>query len=176
MRQSLKVIASLFITIFSLMGCTTTTTSWGTLTKLGPAPSQRQVDQMKQQNNVQVVQLGDQIRIIIPTDGCFDLYTTTILPACRPKLDAAASILKAYGNSPVVVAGFTDAVASPSASKTLSKRQADSFVAYFWARQGIPYQRFTAIGYGQDNPIADNVNVDGSSYNRRMEITVTRDP
>lgn len=170
MKQTLFII----VVVLGLVGCTTGTTSWGTITKLGPAPSQQQVNALSKQNGMQVVQLGDQLRIIMATDGCFDLYTTTILYGCRPKLDVVANVLKGYGNSAVVVAGFTDAVGSPQAAKTLSKRQADSIVAYFWAREGIPYQRFTAIGYGQDNPIADSVNVDGSYYNRRIEITTRR--
>lgn len=170
MKHALLIIA----VVLGLVGCTTGVTSWDTMTKLGPAPSQQKINYLSKQNNVQVVQLGDQLKIIIPTDGCFDLYTATILYSCRPTLDAVANVLKEYGNSAIVVAGFTDTVGSPQAAKALSKRQADSLVAYFWAREGIAHQRFTTIGYGQDNPIADNVNVDGSYYNRRIEITTQR--
>jgi len=163
-----RVFASIIIFLLtgSLLGCITASS-------VGKTASDTSIDKLREEKNVQVVQLGDTLKIILATDGCFDLQGTTILRSCQPALEeAAATVLKGYGNAPIIVAGYTDNVASPSVAKLMSQRRADSIVAYLWARCGIPFQRFQAIGYGSENPVADNINSIGSAYNRRVEVKV----
>jgi OmpA-OmpF porin, OOP family len=39
---------------------------------------------------------------------------------------------------------------------------------------GFPSQRFSVIGRGESEPIADNVSVEGRYENRRVEVIIRR--
>jgi OOP family OmpA-OmpF porin len=41
-------------------------------------------------------------------------------------------------------------------------------------RQGVDGNRITAVGYGEDKPIADNKTKEGKAKNRRIEFTRTK--
>lgn len=161
------IMTSILMATLSLVGCA------DMFVRQGSTPPIALIDTLRAQPDVQVVQLGDTLKIILTTDGCFDMYTSVILPRCKPTLTTISTVLNAYGNAPVTVAGYTDEVAPAQAAILLSKQQADSIVAYLWAH-GDAYERFQTIGYGPQFPIATNLNPDDSYYNRRIEITVRR--
>jgi len=75
----------------------------------------------------------------------------------------------------IEVIGYTDSRSSKDFNKRLSERRAKSVIDYLIGK-GLSSQRFIAIGKGEDNPIAVNVNQDGTDnpegrqLNRRVEI------
>ena len=71
----------------------------------------------------------------------------------------------------VDVDGHTDSTGSPSHNQGLSERRAAS-VANYLATQGVDQRRMSAIGYGQDRPIASNATEAGRAQNRRVEISI----
>lgn len=120
---------------------------------------------------VQVVRLGDNVTIIIPSDRCFEPGTAGIDGDYDPALQNVAALLKTYGNVAITVTGYTDDVMDACQAQILTRAQADSIVAYMWAH-GIAFQRMCAVGRGVQCPIAQNDTVAGSAANRRIEITL----
>jgi len=120
---------------------------------------------------VQVVQVGDNVTVVLPTDRCFEQDTASIEESCMPILYDITTLLKSYGNVAITVTGYTDNVASPEQNQRFSRLQADSIVGYLWTH-GIPFQRLYAEGRGADCNIAGNETLGGSTLNRRIEIAL----
>jgi outer membrane protein OmpA-like peptidoglycan-associated protein len=71
----------------------------------------------------------------------------------------------------IVVEGHTDSKGGEAANRALSQSRADS-VRVFLIQQGVPADRITAVGKGEDEPIASNKTAEGRANNRRVEIIV----
>ena len=67
------------------------------------------------------------------------------------------------------VAGYTDSTGDPDENRALSQRRAEAVRDYL-VRRGIDAARFTAVGYGSEDPIGDNSTPEGRARNRRVEI------
>lgn len=88
-------------------------------------------------------------------------------------LDSVAEILKKTTViKKVQVEGHTDNMGNAKYNKELSQRRAAAVVAYLKSK-GVEGSRLEAIGYGQDQPIADNATELGRSKNRRVEFKIT---
>lgn len=74
----------------------------------------------------------------------------------------------------IKIEGHTDSRGSARYNKRLSQRRADS-VKRFLADGGIPEDRLTAIGHGEDKPIASNKSRKGREMNRRVEFNIVKD-
>jgi len=69
----------------------------------------------------------------------------------------------------IAIEGHTDNVGQAAANKTLSEKRAQSVMAAIVAG-GIDAKRLTAVGVGQERPIADNRGEEGRAKNRRVEL------
>ncbi|MDY3330438.1 MAG: OmpA family protein [Pelistega sp.] len=67
------------------------------------------------------------------------------------------------------IAGYTDNVGDAAANQKLSEERANSVRNYLIA-QGVPAESLVAVGYGQEEPIADNGTAEGRAQNRRIEF------
>jgi outer membrane protein OmpA-like peptidoglycan-associated protein len=101
--------------------------------------------------------------------GKFDLK-----PAAMAKLDQIAEALKGK-EQPVTVYGYTDNVGSPDNNMSLSRSRATAVRDYLVSK-GLPQDLVTAVGKGQDDPVADNSSVEGRAQNRRVELVVQPRP
>jgi outer membrane protein OmpA-like peptidoglycan-associated protein len=102
----------------------------------------------------------------------FESSSTDLTPESVPTVNALGSILKAYPNSRIQLAGYTDNTGDPQANRTLSLNRALGVRAML-INQGIGSERVVAIGLGEDHPVASNDTEDGRARNRRLELTVT---
>ena len=84
-------------------------------------------------------------------------------------LDGVSATLTAHPQVRVMVAGHTDSDADDAYNKDLSLRRAKSVVTYLIA-QGVNHENLSAMGYGQEQPIADNDTAEGKAENRRVEL------
>lgn len=87
------------------------------------------------------------------------------------QLDAAIVILDDDPTAVVIVEGYTDNQGDAAANLKLSQERADAVVAYLVAG-GIAPRRLSAIGYGEENPIADNSTAEGRARNRRIVFVI----
>ncbi len=69
----------------------------------------------------------------------------------------------------IEVRGHTDNVGSDESNHKLSHRRADAVVAEL-IKNGVAASRLTAIGFGEEVPIATNETADGRTLNRRVEL------
>jgi len=74
-------------------------------------------------------------------------------------------------DSETIIRGYTDSQGDYNLNKKLSRYRADIVKSYLVAK-GIANSRVKVIGFGSQNPIADNMTREGRSRNRRVEINV----
>jgi OOP family OmpA-OmpF porin len=112
---------------------------------------------------------GDEVTVRIAADVLFDFGRATLTDVARRRI---AEIAK-QTHGPVRVAGFTDAIGSPAANRTLSKQRAEAVRAELARHVKVT---ITAVGYGEARPVAPNRTPDGKddpvgrAKNRRVEI------
>ena len=99
----------------------------------------------------------------------FDTGKSVIKPESGPIIEQIASLLKNNADLKLSVEGHTDNVGTPQSNKTLSEERAKAVVAAV-VELGIDAGRLTAVGWGQEKPVADNRTEDGRAKNRRVEI------
>ena len=124
------------------------------------------------QNKVQVVDVGDQTKLILDSDLLFTAGSAKLTDSANAQLTLVTALLNKY-DSPTMVRAFTDKVAGPVQNIPLSTAQAKTILAYLWSR-GIPIERLKSQGYGSTPTIASDRTITGSAYNRRIEITWLR--
>lgn len=99
----------------------------------------------------------------------FELGSAKILPKSFKVLDGALAVLQEFPDTKIEVGGHTDNNGTPEANQKLSLERATSVKDYFVSK-GIAAERITAVGYGQDKPVADNKTKKGQAKNRRIEF------
>jgi OmpA-OmpF porin, OOP family len=99
----------------------------------------------------------------------FDTGKSIIRDESKPIIEQIVQMMKSNPDLKVGVEGHTDNVGSPASNKTLSEERAKSVVSAIVA-QGIPADRLSPAGSGQDKPIADNSTEEGRAKNRRVEL------
>lgn len=99
----------------------------------------------------------------------FDTNKSTIKPEFMPIINQIVGMLKANPGLKISIEGHTDNVGNLKSNKTLSDERAKAVVAAI-AAEGIDPKRLSALGHGQDKPVADNKTEEGRAKNRRVEI------
>jgi OOP family OmpA-OmpF porin len=97
----------------------------------------------------------------------FEVKSDIITETGRVLLDEIVEILRLAPEIKIEIAGHADAQGSASANMILSKARAASVLAYL-VLQGENPDRYTSVGYGDTQPIADNNTDDGRARNRRI--------
>ena len=103
----------------------------------------------------------------------FDVNKTTIRPVSYQDLNTAADILQDYPEYNVVIEGHTDSDGGDQYNKTLSQGRADAAKQYL-IDKGVTGGRVTAIGYGEERPIAPNDTPKNKQKNRRVIIKLIK--
>ena len=99
----------------------------------------------------------------------FDTGKSIIRDESNPIIEQIVQMMKSNPDLKIGVEGHTDNVGSPASNKTLSEARAKSVVSAIVA-QGIPADRLSPAGFGQDKPVADNKTEEGRAKNRRVEL------
>lgn len=122
-------------------------------------------------DDIVITNTGDRLIVTLPQDILFATDSTAIQPALRDDLVALAGNVQVYENSTLQVVGHTDSDGEASYNQDLSERRAQT-VRNVLVANGVPQSRLQAIGRGEDQPIASNLNEAGKAQNRRVEIVI----
>ena len=91
----------------------------------------------------------------------------------KDSLDETVKLLNAYPANKVLIEGYSDSVGDKEKNLKLSYDRAQEVYLYF-IQNGIPAERLSVVGYGQENPIASNKTAKGRAQNRRVNIIILK--
>lgn len=122
--------------------------------------------------HIKLLPRGNALVIVLPVDYFFkQTASPALIPSKYPNLDQVVSLLKKYGPAKIKIAGYSDNVGNRVHNQLSSEQQARAILTYLWVK-GIPADQLYAVGYGDSAAVADNATPEGSTANRRVEITV----
>lgn len=101
----------------------------------------------------------------------FETNSAVIAEEFFPLLNQAVALMALQPQITMTVIGHTDSRGSDELNQRLSEARADSVVTYLTER-GIDRSRLTAIGRGEDEPVASNNTARGRQLNRRIQVTL----
>ena len=103
----------------------------------------------------------------------FETAKWNILPESYRVLDEVGTILIQWPELRVEIGGHADARGSDAYNHDLSHKRAQSVLGYLTGKfPGISTSQYTAVGYGESEPVAPNTTVEGMAKNRRVEFKV----
>ena len=103
----------------------------------------------------------------------FEPGSATIDASTLGTMDDIAEILKICGDIPLEIQGHTDSQGREEMNLNLSQARAQSVLNELRARRVLTAS-FTANGYGETDPIAENDTEEGREANRRIEFKLIR--
>jgi len=118
-----------------------------------------------------IERVGEGIKITFDSGLLFDVNKAVLKPKSQEELAKLAKVLNKYEDTNILLEGHTDATGSDEHNLQLSRLRAQS-VSNHLAGQQVNASRFTIMGYGESQPIADNETVEGRQLNRRVEIAI----
>ena len=118
----------------------------------------------KQTERGLVVTLGDVL---------FNSGQARLLPGAAHNLARLADVFKSDPQRSAAIEGHTDSVGGASANRDLSLRRADAVMTAL-VNLGVPADRLSTRGFGEDSPAAGNDSAAGRQLNRRVEIVFAR--
>ncbi|MBS4034210.1 MAG: OmpA family protein [Ignavibacterium sp.] len=119
----------------------------------------------------EVTEILPETKFVLSGSLNFESGKAALLPGALPELDKMATVMKEYPDTRWRIEGHTDNTGSYTLNKQLSQERALTVFNYFTSK-GIDKNRLEMIGYGPDNPIADNSTETGKSLNRRVAIVM----
>lgn len=132
----------------------------------------KQAEEMRQDiEGATITRVGEGIKITFDSGILFDVDKSNLRPEAVTNLQELAVILNKYEDTEVLIEGHTDSDGTNEYNRDLSIRRAQS-VATSLSTNQVNASRFTIMGYGEEQPIADNSTVDGKQANRRVEIAI----
>jgi len=103
----------------------------------------------------------------ITLDVQFETGKAEIKKSYHDEIGRVAAFLKEYPGVTGTIEGHTDNVGNHDLNVKISQRRAEAIRNYLVKKYGIDAARLKAVGYGPDQPIADNKTAEGRLKNRR---------
>ena len=129
--------------------------------------------------DLQVREIGNEVRIDLNADVLFDFDKADILPKAEDTLTKAAALVRQRAKGTIRVEGHTDSKGGVDYNMRLSNRRAESVANWFRTKGGLSNMTFATKGFGATQPVAPNKKPDGSDdpegrqKNRRVEIILS---
>ena len=103
----------------------------------------------------------------------FEPYESTLLKQSRDQLNALVDFMSRFTTIEILIKGYSDTTGKGEENQTLSEARAQA-VSIYLIEKGIAAKRLTYMGFGSQNPIADNNTTVGRKLNRRVEFEIVR--
>lgn len=136
----------------------------------------KQAEKIKKDLDVlaDVERVGEGIKITMKSGVLFDFNSSVVNNQVNENLVKFAETLKQYPNTEILVAGHTDNVGTEQYNMKLSEQRARA-VSNVLKANNVSGNRLTVLGYGEKNPVTDNVSESGREQNRRVEFAIVAD-
>ena len=119
---------------------------------------------------------GEQGVLIRFSGDLFKQGSAEINPTFFPKIRQLAEVIKAFRSYKVRIEGHSDSSGGTAVNLRITQKRADAFMIYLAEECDVPLEWMTAVGLGEDHPIADNRLQVGRNKNRRIDtILLTRE-
>lgn len=121
----------------------------------------------------EVKRVGEGIQVIFDDKSgvSFGFDSADLTPVAKQNLDAIAEVFIEFPDTDLMIEGHTDNVGNDDYNMKLSKRRAESVVAYLKSK-GVAGNRFSVEAFGETRPRFDNSTKEGQAKNRRVEIGI----
>ncbi len=103
----------------------------------------------------------------------FNSSRWTFKPESYTPMDKVVRVMKEYPKLRVAINGHTDSTGDAEDNLVLSQNRANAVREYLISNDIAPY-RLTAMGFGEEQPIADNNTSQGRYQNRRVEFKIIK--
>jgi outer membrane protein OmpA-like peptidoglycan-associated protein len=115
-----------------------------------------------------------EVGLVVRLNNIFFAYDdAALLEESHAELDRLVKLIQDNPKLEIAIGGHTDDQGSDDYNLSLSQRRVESVVAYLNSA-GISANRFTAQGYGESQPLADNTTEEGRAQNRRVEFRIEK--
>jgi outer membrane protein OmpA-like peptidoglycan-associated protein len=119
----------------------------------------------------EIERVGEGIKITFHQGIQFATNSDALTGTSKTNIDDLAKVLKKYDDTNILIEGHTDITGQREYNQTLSEKRAKSVSSYLKSL-GVPNSRISNVGYGPDQPIADNNSDSGRQQNRRVEVAI----
>ena len=112
---------------------------------------------------------ADRLLVTFSGDFLFASGSSSLSSGAQQRLAQVAETLNRYPETEVIVKGYTDSRGRGSFNLRLSEDRANNVRSYLIGLEVAPY-RVTALGFGEQFPVAPNDSEAGRLQNRRVEL------
>jgi OOP family OmpA-OmpF porin len=112
-----------------------------------------------------------QLMVTLPSDALFSTDQKTLRPETKAILDSITGDLKQYSGATIRVGAHTDQQGSVEGDRVLSFEQAKTVEQYLSSKLGDDFH-WTVVGYGHNQPLANDSAPVNRQRNRRIEIVI----
>jgi len=136
----------------------------------------RQMDKQAEEleedlEGAEVTRVGEGIKVTFDSGLLFDFDSYALRGNTKDDLREMTETLKKYENTNILIEGHTDSQGSEDYNQELSEERAES-VSKYLIDLGINPGRINTVGYGEEQPIAENDTESGRQENRRVEVAI----
>ncbi|HEY0978525.1 MAG TPA: OmpA family protein [Flavobacteriales bacterium] len=131
----------------------------------------KQAEELREDlKGAEVTRVGEGIKITFDSGLLFASGKSDLNSAAQSNLTELAATLNKYPDTDVLIEGHTDSDGSDELNMRLSKERAESVQRFL--SSSVQANRFTTMGYGEGQPVADNASATGKAQNRRVEVAI----
>lgn len=132
----------------------------------------KQAEELDQDlDGAEVERVGEGIKVTFDSGILFGFDSSNLTPQAQKNIKSLAETLGKYEDTNIIIEGHTDSQGDEQYNQKLSERRADA-VSKELSRLGVKNLRMKQIGYGENQPVADNATQEGRSQNRRVEVAI----
>lgn len=171
--QSALVASTLLTATASLAACGPTVfEDASALAVVGDPPPPPPKPKVVQEKPKRVV--VEENRIVINEKIQFDFNKATIRAESDDLMNEIIKVIKENPHiKKIAIEGHTSSEGSDKYNLKLSDKRAKAVMEYLVSKGGLPKEMFSAKGFGESKPIADESTEEGKEKNRRVEFNIT---
>ena len=125
----------------------------------------------KDLEGAEVERVGEGIKITFHQGIQFATNSSEVTATSKTNLQDLARVLNKYDDTNILIEGHTDSTGKHDYNMTLSDKRAAAVSTYI-KTLGVTGTRITTVGYGPDQPVADNGTEAGRKQNRHVEVAI----